>query len=59
MLSVAEKTECKIFKQYDIIMKKGEKGDRMYVSMQGKLGIYLDVKPNLLTDEPIAVLGEY
>ena len=47
MLSVAEKIECKVFKQHQIIMRKGEKGDRMYVSMQGKLGIYLDAKPNL------------
>ena len=30
------------FDQNDILMNKGEKGDRMYINLKGRLGIYLD-----------------
>ena len=59
MHSVAEKMECKIFRQNDILMRKGDPGDRMYVLIKGKLGIYIDDSPSGLMRDPIAVVEKY
>lgn len=56
MMSVAERMHCHIFKQGDIIMRKGDIGDNMYISIQGKLGVYL--KDNFETD-PIAIIPTF
>jgi CRP-like cAMP-binding protein len=33
---------CQIFQQGDILMRKGDEGDRMYISFQGSMGVYLN-----------------
>jgi CRP-like cAMP-binding protein len=42
---------CEKFQQGEVLMKKGEEGDKMYISFQGRLGVYL--KDNF-EEEPIA-----
>ena len=37
-------------------MKKGEEGDRMYVLIKGRLGIYINDSPKDLMGDPIAVI---
>lgn len=59
MLSVAERMECVCYKQYEAVMRKGEEGDKMYISVQGQLGIFLMERPNFATDSPVAMLGEF
>lgn len=59
MHSVSERMECVSFNQYDAVMRKGEEGDKMYISVQGQLGIFLQEYPNLETDSPVAMLGEF
>ena len=40
-------------------MNKGEKGDKMYINIRGRLGIYLDSKKETLESDPIAVLKHF
>lgn len=40
-------------------MWKGEIGDKMYISIKGKFGIYLDVTNECLNNDPVAVVPEY
>ena len=32
MMSLAERMHCQVFRQGDILMRKGDEGDRMYIS---------------------------
>ena len=41
LMNVVDKMETKIFEQHQIIMKKGEIGNEMYVSVKGRLGVYI------------------
>ena len=41
-MSIADKIKTRVFKQNEIIMRKGEIGNEMYVSIKGKLGVYLE-----------------
>jgi hypothetical protein len=59
MISVAEKVKFEIYEQSDVIMYKGDVGDKMYISIQGKFGIYLDVTTECLLNDPVAVIPEY
>ena len=57
LVSVAEKIEAHHFKQNEILMKKGDIGDRMFVSIKGSLGVYIqDYNPGQLPD---ALIKEY
>jgi signal-transduction protein with cAMP-binding, CBS, and nucleotidyltransferase domain len=40
-------------------MRKGEPGDRMYVLIKGRLGIYIDDSPYGLASDPIAVIEKF
>ena len=40
-------------------MWKGEKGDKMYISLGGRLGIYLGNTPGILARDPIAILNPF
>jgi len=40
-------------------MWKGEIGDKMYISIKGKFGIYLDNTHECLLNDPIAIIQEY
>ena len=40
-------------------MRKGEKGDKMYISLEGKLGIYLSNSIEALEQNPIAILNPF
>lgn len=57
LCSVAEKLESHEFKQGQVLMRKGEPGDRMYVSLQGHLGVY--IKDYRVGQEPDAIIGEF
>lgn len=54
LISVAEKIEARQFSQNEVLMKKGEIGDKMFVSIRGTLGIYFN--EHFQTDEPPNVL---
>ena len=58
MISVAEKVKFEKYEQYDVIMLKGDVGDKMYISIQGTFGVYLD-KSEFLQNDPVAVIPEY
>lgn len=58
MQSLAEKMECEVFHKGDAIMRKGDKGDKMYFSIIGKLGIFFEQYP-LYTNEPVTVLHPF
>ena len=40
-------------------MWKGEIGDKMYISLCGRLGIYLGNTPEILAKNPIAILNPF
>ena len=40
-------------------MWKGDVGDKMYISIQGKLGIYLGNDKETLLGDPIAIVPEF
>lgn len=40
-------------------MRKGDVGDRMYIPVQGHLGIWLNSHPDFNTEEPIAVVHDF
>ena len=40
-------------------MYKGEVGDKMYISIQGKFGIYLDSSKESLLNDPVTVIPEF
>lgn len=40
-------------------MWKGDPGDKMYISIKGRMGIYLGVTQEVLTSQPIAIVPEY
>ena len=57
LCSVAEKIEANVFKRGDVLMRKGESGDRMFVSLRGTLGIYIN---EYNSDRiPDALIGEF
>ena len=58
MISVAEKVKFEKYEEYDVIMLKGDVGDKMYISIQGTFGVYLD-KSEFLQNDPVAVIPEY
>ena len=57
LCSVAEKVEAHVFKQGDVLMRKGERGDRMFVSLRGTLGIFINEFTRGRV--PDALLGEF
>lgn len=59
MISLAEKMQCEVFKPGDILMRKGDIGDKMYVIIQGHLGVYMKKNPIIAVDSPVAILGEF
>lgn len=59
MYNVAEKVEARVYKQNDVIIRKGEVGDRLYVSVQGVLGLYLNDSPKDLKKDPAALIKEF
>ena len=59
MISLAEKMQCEVFKPGDILMHKGDLGDKMYVILRGQLGVYMKKNPIIKVDSPVAVLGQY
>ena len=56
MISIAERMHCLIFEQGDILMRKGDEGDRMYISFQGSLGVYLN---DNFEEDPIALVHPF
>ena len=40
-------------------MRKGDIGDKMYISIKGKFGIYLDNTNECLLGDPVATIPEY
>ena len=58
MQAVAEKMECKIFKRGDILMRKGDKGDRLYIAIKGRLGINNSAQVSE-DEQPIAVIAPF
>lgn len=59
MHDVAEKVETRVYKQNDIIMRKGEVGDRLFISIKGQLGVYVNDSPEDLKKDPIALIKEF
>lgn len=56
MKSIAERMSCHTFQKGQILMRKGDEGDRMYISFQGSLGIYLK---NDFSEDPVAIVQPY
>tara|TARA_B110000285_G_scaffold211316_1_gene253903 strand:+ start:1730 stop:2002 length:273 start_codon:yes stop_codon:yes gene_type:complete len=40
-------------------MWKGDIGDKMYISIQGRFGIFLDNTEECLLNDPVAIIPEY
>lgn len=40
-------------------MWQGDPGDKMYISIKGRMGIYLGVTEEVLSNQPIAIVPEY
>ena len=59
MLGICRVMEFEKYDRGDILMRKGEKGDKMYISLRGRLGIYLGSSEEILTRDPIATLNAF
>ena len=59
MLGICRVMEYEQYGQGDVLMRKGEKGDKMYVSLRGRLGIYLGSSVEILKRDPIAILNAF
>jgi len=59
VMALAERMECKTYKKHDVLMRMGDVGDRMYISVQGHLGIWLSPYPNLKNDKPVGTKHEF
>jgi hypothetical protein len=57
--SISEVMQSEHFNQGDILMRKGDKGDKMYISFSGRLGIYLSNDPETLKGQPVSIIPEF
>jgi len=59
MVGVAKKIQYETCEQSTVLMWKGDPGDKMYISIKGRMGIYLGITQEVLASQPIAIVPEY
>lgn len=59
MYDIAERIETRTYRHMQKVITKGEVNDRLFISLKGKLGVYISDTPEALEKPPNSVVDEF